>query len=364
MPVQTTYPGVYIEEIPSGVRTITGVATSITAFIGRALKGPVNDPISIFNFGEYERLFGGLWVESTMSYSVKDFYLNGGGQAIIVRIQNGAGTAFADLATASNPPGSIKLRANSPGEWGNSLAVKTSATVDPTTPPASPPNPSFYNIELFQTDADGNETKVEDHLKVSLEPSDSRYLPRVLKEASSYIEIEEVSEGSGTWHPLAPLSGSYTLSGGSDGSVLGATEYEGSESDLTGIYALKKADLFNLLCIPPAERDGDTADTTYQKALTLCVAERAILIVDSPRAWGTTVNSAAANAKSGLQNLGLNGTVARNAALFFPRILQADPLHDNQTDLFVPCGVIAGVISRTDTNRGVWKAPAGIDAGA
>ena len=60
MPVTPTYPGVYIEEIPSGVRTITGVATSITAFIGRALKGPVDQATRIQSFADYERRFGGL----------------------------------------------------------------------------------------------------------------------------------------------------------------------------------------------------------------------------------------------------------------------------------------------------------------
>src|SRR5678815_1005632 len=93
MPVAPTYPGVYIEEIPSGVRSITGVATSITAFIGRALKGPTDEPIVINSYSDYERQFGGLWVDSTMSYAVQDFYLNGGSQAIIVRIQSGAKTA-------------------------------------------------------------------------------------------------------------------------------------------------------------------------------------------------------------------------------------------------------------------------------
>src|SRR5437588_219933 len=86
MPVQPTYPGVYIEEIPSGVHTITGVATSITAFIGRALRGPVNKATLIESYADYERIFGGLWLESMMSYAVRDFYLNGGSQAIIVRL--------------------------------------------------------------------------------------------------------------------------------------------------------------------------------------------------------------------------------------------------------------------------------------
>ena len=68
MPVTPTYPGVYIEEISSGVRTITGVATSITAFIGRALTGPINESIVINSYSDFERSFGGLWLESTLGF--------------------------------------------------------------------------------------------------------------------------------------------------------------------------------------------------------------------------------------------------------------------------------------------------------
>ena len=85
MPVLTTYPGVYIEELPSGVHTITGVATSITAFVGRARRGPTDRAITINSFGDFERNFGGLWLESALGFAVRDFFLNGGGQAIIVR---------------------------------------------------------------------------------------------------------------------------------------------------------------------------------------------------------------------------------------------------------------------------------------
>lgn len=86
MPVHVSYPGVYVEEIPSGVRTITGVATSITAFIGRALRGPVNEATVINSYADYERIFGGLWIHSSLSFAVRDFYLNGGSQAVIVRL--------------------------------------------------------------------------------------------------------------------------------------------------------------------------------------------------------------------------------------------------------------------------------------
>ena len=86
MPVQPTYPGVYIEELPSGVRTITGVATSITGFLGKAVRGPADQPVTITSFSDYERIFGGLHRDMTLSYAVRDFFLNGGGQAVIVRL--------------------------------------------------------------------------------------------------------------------------------------------------------------------------------------------------------------------------------------------------------------------------------------
>ena len=129
-----------------------------------------------------------------------------------------------------------------------------------------------------------------------------------------------------------------------------------------GIYALDKADLFNLFCIPPDLRNGTTDPSVYQAAMTYCVGRRAMLIVDSPAAWSANAAGAAAAARSGLSALGLTGTDARNAALYFPRVKEADPLRSGQVDTFVPSGIVAGVFARTDVTRGVWKAPAGLDA--
>ena len=133
MPVLTTYPGVYIEEIPSGVRTITGVATSITAFVGRALRGPTNEAVTINSFGDFEKKFGGLWLDNSLGFAVRDFFLNGGGQAIVVRLYH------ADPGdTTATPPvpargevaaltfGGIKLVAANEGKWG----VELRAVVD------------------------------------------------------------------------------------------------------------------------------------------------------------------------------------------------------------------------------------------
>ncbi|MCA9936166.1 MAG: phage tail sheath family protein, partial [Anaerolineales bacterium] len=89
---------------------------------------------------------------------------------------------------------------------------------------------------------------------------------------------------------------------------------------------------------------------------------RAMLIVDPPVAWSANKETAAATAKQKLTDLGLTGTAARNAVLYFPRIRYPDPHRDNQAATFVPCGMVAGMMARTDAQRGVWKAPAGIDA--
>ena len=110
MPVALTYPGVYIEEVPSGVRTITGVATSITAFVGRALKGPVNRQTRVQNFAEYERIFGGLWQPSTMSQAVAHFFLHGGTDALIVRVFNGDTAASTAIITFATATGSLVWR--------------------------------------------------------------------------------------------------------------------------------------------------------------------------------------------------------------------------------------------------------------
>ena len=86
MSVIGTFPGVYIQEIPSGVRTITGVPTAVAALIGRARRGPSNLPAVINSYGDFERVFGGLWTESTLSFAVRDYFINGGGQAVVVRL--------------------------------------------------------------------------------------------------------------------------------------------------------------------------------------------------------------------------------------------------------------------------------------
>jgi phage tail sheath protein FI len=87
-----------------------------------------------------------------------------------------------------------------------------------------------------------------------------------------------------------------------------------------------------------------------------------MLIVDPDPRWGEAPDLAVQNAIAGRAGLGLGGNDARNAALYFPCVREVDPLSDDQIFTFVPCGIVAGIMARTDTTRGVWKAPAGLEA--
>jgi phage tail sheath protein FI len=362
MPAQLTYPGVYIEEVPSGVRTITGVATSITAFVGRAARGPVNDPTDLFNFGDFERTFGGLRAEYPLSYAVRDFFLNGGNQAVIVRLYRG------DAGAATLEPSGLKLVAANPGEWGKRLR----ATITRPTGPAAAElatryglaADAFSNLQVREDRPNGLREEIR-NLTVVEGP---RRVDRVLEQESLLVRVPLRADGTPDLPAAAPAATTEEAAAedGSDGDPLDQLTYVGDKPNKTGFHALEKADIFNMLCIPPDRRDAEDQAlqiAVYQAALRYCVERRAMLIVDPPLAWGKIKETAAATARDSLPNLTLSGTDTRNAALYFPRVIEVDPLREGQPDVFAPCGIIAGIYARTDRERGVWKAPAGLDAG-
>ena len=367
MPSALSYPGVYVEEVPSGVRTLTGVATSITAFVGAASAGPTDDPVMLTSFADYERQFGGLALSSPMSYAVRDFYLNGGALALIVRVA----AADAAPATVTLPGGTaLVLTASSVGEWGTRLSAAVDYDTDLGLPAA---DTSRFNLRLrYQPRAGRDEFQFETLGSVSTTPTDPRYLPLVLERESALARALGVVPAG---RPTSSVDGAGVVTwtvgvGGDDGADLVNTDLLGSAAARTGMYALAGADLFNLLVIPPLARDTSTLPSTYavvpadvwQAAMAMCVERRAMLIVDPDPAWASPVASALTNARNGRTALGLSGPGARNAALYFPALRMIDPLRDSRVDTFMPSGVIAGIMARTDVARGVWKAPAGLDA--
>lgn len=141
--------------------------------------------------------------------------------------------------------------------------------------------------------------------------------------------------------------------------------YAGDEEQGTGIHALDRVDLFNILCIPPNNRDTEITSSTWFRALAYCFGRRAFLLVDSPWSWETAQGTISSKLRSDPRrqiNHLLTIPAAINAAIYFPQLVEPDPLQGDRTARFAPCGAIAGIMARTDASRGVWAAPAGVHA--
>ena len=85
MPIRVSYPGVYVEEIPGGQPTTAGVSTASTAFIDFFARGPMKKAVRVTSMGDVNRIFGGLHLKSEASYGLKQYFLNGGQEAWVVR---------------------------------------------------------------------------------------------------------------------------------------------------------------------------------------------------------------------------------------------------------------------------------------
>ena len=359
MPVSPTFPGVYVEEIPSGVRTITGVPTSVTAFVGIAPRGPVDDPQFITSFADYERQFGGLSADNPMAYSVFQFYQNGGSLAVVVRV---AGTG-ADPATITLD-GGVQLLSASPGTWGNSLRARVDYT-DITGTDA-------YNLTVRDT-ATGQQ---ERFTNISIANVPARRLDRVLAN-SSLVTAHPASSPfnvrpGANPDPGTPGQDPFTspdanvfeqASGADNGAAITDANITGTQAGKTGMYSLLKTDIFNMLVFPPLALADAPNDPTLVSAgvlsegLNLCLERRAMLIVDAPANWDTI-----SQAVAGAASPPVTGDGARNAAIYFPYLRVPDPVQAGRKIDVPPAGAVAGVYARTDVARGVWKAPAGIDA--
>src|SRR5215469_12746780 len=167
MPVTVTYPGVYIEEIPSGVHTITGVATSITAFVGWAPQGPTDSAELVLSWADYVRQYGGLDSRSLLGYAVSQFFSNGGSQAYIIRLAASDAASAATTLTMTPASSSLTITAASPGDWANSYGVLIKNQSGGTgrfrlqiayAPSGGPPPAvveSFENLSITTPDAQG-----------------------------------------------------------------------------------------------------------------------------------------------------------------------------------------------------------------
>lgn len=335
MPLALRHPGVYIEEIPSGVRTITGVSTSIGLFIGWATRGAEDRSDRVFSFPDFERKLGGLDTRSLLGYSVKHFFDNGGQDAHIVRL------VHPDAELASTQFESLIVSASSRGVWANELEIRITHRVD-----------DLVHFRLAVAHTASNQV-LESFDNLSMDPIDPRHITSVINENSALIRVAVENPEESHDRPSEVVTPLSNTTQGSEGPVLvpDTSDFHTALTEKIGPGGLvDHIDLFNIVCVP-----GETDPATIAALQTLCVAQRAFLVVDSNP--DEPVDSLA----NGADTI-ITAVNALNSATYFPWVKAPDPLQQGRPRDFPPCGFVAGVYARTDSQRGVWKAPAGTEA--
>jgi len=354
MPSTLNAPGIYIEELPSGVHPISGVSTSDTAFVDWFPRGPVEKPTRITSFAEFSRVFGGLHAQSTASYAVFQYFQHGGAVAWVVRLKDAGDTAATVPIKDGGSPAknSLVVNAASPGAWGNNLQVAVTATGGTF---------SIFVRQVVQGRVVDSEvfrnlvrTAGAPNNAITLVNATSRLIQLGAGVAAAGDPAGATATATGepfedaTTHPYAPLTS------GTDTTALATnlgTKLDTAAKTLVTIEPY----VFNLMCIPAmATLSAGDQKALVASAATFCASQRAFLLVDPPE---TTVTPSAAQ---GL--LGASFDPSKDAAFYYPRLVMPDPLAPGLSKNIGPSGVVAGVMARTDATRGVWKAPAGIDA--
>jgi len=364
------HPGVYVEEVPSAARSIEAGGTSTAIFVGETERGPLA-PTKIKGRAEYERLFGGYLRHSTgngservsLTYAISSFFQNGGTTAYILR----AIDASAAFASKNYSAGQFNgIMASSPGAWGNRLSVVFCTS--------SAGSDRVRIVVMYKAPGSSDAQIVERWDRLSAESDDENYIVDVLKR-SLYIRWNtDTTIAFAQLQLESPNKDDDLLSGGTfTTNALGSGS--GGETDLlvasypTLLAQLDEVSDASLLVIPARIRatSNDAEDLNIAgKALAYAEArpqQDLFCIADMPRAAGQDSATDAMTAAIGhFQNAAL--PKINLGAVYFPWIEIDDPVGTGRDPVvFVPpSGFVAGLYARTDARRGVWKAPAGIDA--
>jgi phage tail sheath protein FI len=322
-------------------QAIDGVATGVAAFVGRTLKGPVAQPLTVHSFSEFQQHYGGLWQPSTLSYAVEQFFENGGREARIVRVVNGARPPTLSLPAAGE---TLTLIAVNPG---SREYLRASVDYDG----LSAADPDRFNLVVQRVRTAGSEL-VEDqeiYRRVSMTPGVKGFISQALLESSlvrvhGALPAQRPDRSAGG--PGGVAAG-YTLSNpdGDDGAPLTDYDVIGAHARGTGLFALSAAPHFNLLCIPPLAREQDVGMSTLFVAARLCRERCGLLVVDPPASWGS-----AAVALEALRSWPFRSDCA---VMYYPRIQAFDRLR-GRVETFASCGAAAGMIARSDESWPIW----------
>ncbi|MFI0941144.1 phage tail sheath family protein [Streptomyces sp. NPDC021020] len=344
-------PGVYMEEVQSGARPIEGVGTAVAAFVGFAETGPFHAPTLVTSWDQYSQSFGGFTEGTYLAHAVYGYFANGGGAAYIVRIGGAAGTGADSSQKAVGSAQPVEL-------GGFTVVAKPGAsglTVEVADAEGESPAEDRFKLLVKQGD------KVVETFDASTRKNVRAYLVTQAR-GSEYVEVAEKRGGAQT----RPANGVTALADGpapagrgGSGEVqrLSASEYVGDTAARTGFGGLETIDEITMVAVPDLMSayqrgaiDAEGVRTVQLAVIAHCeqMGDR-VAVLDAPPGLSAQQVRTWRNDEAGYDS--------RYATLYYPWVRVFDPALGHNTTV-PPSGHIAGVWARSDTERGVHKAPA------
>jgi len=307
-------------------------AETTAAFVGRALRGPLDTPVLVQSFAEFRRRFGGFWPGSSLGSAAEQFFSHGGKQVYVIRVANNARGAMICLPALH---GVLVLRAVEPG---STEMVRAAVDYDG----ISSENDTLFNLTLQRVASDsGLILDQEIYRRLSCEAGKENNAADVLL-GSSLVRVQ----GTAPENRPMPTDADYVghAQSGTDGLAISDYDLIGSASRGTGMFALNRVEQFDLLYMPPPELGRVPGPAAVLAAELYCRKRSAMLILDPPDSWAT--------AGDAVQGVRADGYANQDVLSYFPRVIERD---DDTCMPRAVGGAIAGLLSKLDRTNGPWE---------
>jgi hypothetical protein len=330
--------GITVTEMTAMDQPIDLSPETTAAFVGRALRGPVNNPVLIHGFGEFRRCFGDIWTRSSLGPAVQQFFEHGGKNLYIVRVSNSARGAMICLPASGS---ALVLRALEPGSTERIRAAVDYDGIDADTD-------DLFNLTLQRVDPEtGHVLDQEMFRRADYREGEDNFIVDMLL-TSTLARVEQpfpTHRPEPTVGPDTPFNTSYVQAAqnGADGQELSDYDLIGSRKSETGLFALQQIDHFDLLYLPPPGKCRDLGPAPLLAAERYCRERGAMLISDPPADWVTP-----GKAVAGVRDLGL---ASPNMTGYFPRMYQRG---DDDGAPRAVGGALTGLLCKLDRIFGAW----------
>lgn len=322
--------GITVTEIAAMDQPIDVSPETTAAFVGRALRGPLDTPVLVKSFGEFRRRFGDVWTRSSLGPSVRQFFDHGGMHLYVVRVANDARGAMLCVPASGS---ALVLRAVEPG---STEFIRAAVDYDG----IEERHDELFNLTLQRVNpGTGLVEDQELFRKVSYREDSDQFVGDVLTSST----LTRVEHPYPTHRPEATVD-SYIdhAQAGTDGSELSDYDLIGSRRERSGLFALEVVEHFDMLYLPPPGKGIDTGPAAILAAELYCRERGAMLIVDPRAEWQTP-----AEAARGVRDLGY---ASSNMLGYFPRVRER-----RSEDIARPAGgALAALLCKLDRTCGPW----------